>query len=187
MSSICTFLFYHISSKKTVYSSRSTSTEPLSLRVFSRSSSPCIAHHQTVLLPQSPSSTVLKYRGGGISLDLDLSNIFESINSALQMDLARLAKRHLSLQQTMTIANKVPFPASMLRSWDTQLSPAPRSHAALARLVVPGLHVAGDPTAQLCPSTGTHRAPAAGTAGPGQTAPGADHHCGAKEVMGYVL
>ena len=136
MTSLCAFLSYHgvtISQTKTVYTSRSTIRLPLTARIFSRDSTPATIHHRTVDIEHHPANKVIKYLGGGLSLDLDWANIFASTDSAITMDLKRLANRRLTLQQTMLVANTVirgragfflqlaPFPRDMVKKWDVQL------------------------------------------------------------------
>jgi hypothetical protein len=138
MSSLCAFLSYHgvtISQKKTVYTSRSTNCLPLTVITFSRASTPTNIQHLTVDIEHHPANKVIKYLGGGLSLDLDWSNIFASTDSATTMDLKkRLANRRLTLQQAMLVANTVifaegqrfflqlaPFPRDMVKKWDVQL------------------------------------------------------------------
>ena len=136
MTSLCAFLSYHgvtISQTKTVYTSRSTIRLPLTARIFSRDSTPANIYHRTVDIEHHPANKVIKYLGGGLSLDLDWANIFASTDSAITMDLKRLANRRLTLQQAMLVANTVirgragfflqlaPFPRDMVKKWDVQL------------------------------------------------------------------
>ena len=137
MTSLCAFLSFHgvtMKGEKTVYTSRTRGARPpLSLRVFQRDSTPTNILHEVIPLKHHPSSKVLKYLGGGISLDLNWTNIINKTDAAVRLDLDTLSNRRISLQQTLVIANTVlrgragfflqiaPFPEAMIKKWDASL------------------------------------------------------------------